>query len=96
MFVTFLKFTERRAAASSFMAHNAWIAQVFADGVFVCAGSLDHGAGGAILAAAESRTAYEARLRADPFVEQGIVTAETHEIDAKRTVPALDFVKLAA
>ena len=36
MFVTFLKFTEKRADAPSFMAaHNGWIAQGFADGVFV-------------------------------------------------------------
>jgi uncharacterized protein YciI len=97
MFVTFLKFTEKRSAASAFMAeHNAWIAQGFADGVFLCAGSLEQGAGGAILAFGESRAAHEARLRADPFVAQGIVTAETREVDAKRTIPALDFVKMPA
>lgn len=97
MFVTFLHFTDRREAAASFMAgHNAWIAQGFADGIFLCAGSLDHSAGGMILAAGEGRVAYDARVQADPFVVHGIVTAETHEIDAKRTIPALAFLTAAA
>jgi len=94
MFVTFLKFTENRAAAFQFMAaHNDWIARGFADGVFLCAGSLQPAAGGAILAHGESRSAHDARIAADPFVAQGIVTAETYEVDAKRTIPALDSLK---
>ncbi|MBB4188937.1 uncharacterized protein YciI [Sinorhizobium terangae] len=97
MFVTFLRFAENRNAAPEFMAaHNEWIGQGFADGVFLCVGSLQAAAGGAILAHAESRDAYDARIAADPFVVQGVVTAETYEIDPKRTVPALDFVKTAA
>lgn len=97
MFVTFLKFAENRAAAPEFMAaHNDWIAQGFGDGVFLCVGSLQSAAGGAILAHGESRAEYEARVAADPFVVQGVVTAETYEIDPKRTVPALDFVKAMA
>lgn len=97
MFVTFLKFAENRAAAPEFMAaHNNWIAQGFADGAFLCVGSLLPAAGGAILANGESRADYDARIAADPFVVQGIVIAETHEIDPKRTVAALDFVKTPA
>lgn len=94
MFVTFLKFSDNRAAAPEFMpAHNDWIAQGFADGVFVCVGSLQPNAGGAVLAHGESRTNHDARIAADPFVLEGIVTAETYEIDAKRTVADLDFLK---
>ncbi|MCK3778368.1 hypothetical protein MZK49_16825 [Ensifer sesbaniae] len=97
MFVTFLKFAENRAAAPEFMAaHNEWIARGFADGVFLCVGSLQQAAGGAILAHQESRAAYDARIAADPFVVQGIVTVETYEIDPKRTVAALDFLKAPA
>ena len=94
MFVTFLKLAENRAAASDFMAaHNDWIAKGFADGAFLCVGSLQPAAGGAILAHGESREAHEARIHADPFVIEGIVTAETHEIDPKRMHPMLDFLK---
>lgn len=97
MFVTFLKFAENRVAAPEFMAaHNDWIAQGFADGVFLCVGSLAPAAGGAILAHGESRAEHEARMAADPFVVQGIVTAEIREVDPKRTIPALDFLKASA
>lgn len=97
MFVTFLKFAENRAAASDFMAaHNSWIAQGFADGAFLCVGSLQSAAGGAIIAKGESRDLHDARIAADPFVIEGVVVAETHEIDPKRTVAALDFLKSAA
>lgn len=97
MFVTFLTFAENRAAAPEFMAaHNDWVAQGFADGEFLCVGSLQAAAGGAIIAHAESRADHDARIAADPFVVHGIVTAETYEIDPKRTVPALDFLKAPA
>ncbi|TCU17621.1 uncharacterized protein YciI [Rhizobium azibense] len=91
-----MRFAENRAAAPEFMsAHNAWIARGFADGVFLCVGSLQSAAGGAIIAHGEGRAAHDACVAADPFVVQGVVTAETYEIDPKRTVSALDFVKAA-
>lgn len=97
MFIAFLKFSENRAAAADFMAaHNAWIEQGFADGIFLCVGSLQPSAGGAILAAGESRAAFAARLDADPFVKEGVVTAEIHEVEAKRTAPPLDILRDAA
>ena len=94
MFITYLKFADNKAAAADFMAaHNDWIAKGFADGVFLTVGSLKPAAGGAILARGEARAAYDARIAEDPFVAQGIVVAETHELEPKRTVPALDFLK---
>lgn len=97
MFITFLKFSANRAAAPEHMAaHNDWIAQGFAEGKFLCVGSLPAGAGGAVVSHGESRAALDARIAADPFVIHDIVSAETHEIDAKRTAPALDFLKAGA
>lgn len=97
MFVTFLRFAENSSAAPEFMAaHNDWIAKGFADGVFLCIGSLQPAAGGAVVAHGEDRETHEARIQADPFVIEGIVTADTHEIDAKRTLPELDFLKAEA
>ena len=61
---------------------------------FLGVGSLQPAAGGAILAQGESRSAHDARLAADPFVVHGIVTAETHELDPKRTIDAFDFLKV--
>ena len=97
MFMTFLRFAANRTAAPEYMAaHNDWIARGLADGVFLCVGSLQPNAGGAILAHGESRADHDARIAADPFVLEGIVTAETHEITPGRTVPALDFLKAPA
>jgi uncharacterized protein YciI len=97
MFITFLKFAGNRAAAPTFIAaHNEWVAQGFADGAFLCVGSILPTAGGAILANGESRADHDARIAADPFVIERVVTAETYEIDPKRTAAALDFLKMPA
>lgn len=97
MFMTFLRFSENRAAAPDFAAaHDRWIAQGFAEGKFLCVGALLPGAGGAILPHGESRAALDARIAADPFVRQGIVSAETHAIAPRRTIPALDFLRPSA
>ncbi|MBO6813931.1 MAG: hypothetical protein JJ891_03645 [Rhizobiaceae bacterium] len=96
MFITFLKFSDNRAAAPRYMAaHNEWIAKGFSDGVFLCVGSLEPGAGGAILAHGEDRDSYEARIMSDPFVLEGIVIAETSEIDPKKAMPELGFLVAA-
>lgn len=97
MFITFLRFATNRAAASEFSsAHNDWITKGFSDGVFLCVGSLAHAGGGAILAHGESLEDHEARIAADPFVVQGIVAAETYEVDLKRTTDALNFLRVEA
>ena len=97
MFMTLLRFSDNRAAASEFMAaHNAWIAQGFDDGVFLCVGALAPAAGGAIIATGEARADHDARINADPFVIHDIVTAETHQIVPKRVTPALKFLMAQA
>lgn len=48
-------------------AHNDRIAQGFADGVFLCVGSLHLATGGAILAGGESRAGRDARIVTDPL-----------------------------
>ena len=93
MFVVFLRFTEHKAKAPAFMAaHNAWLAEGFAAGDFLLSGGLAPSLGGAILAQATSRAALEARLAADPFVLEGIVTVEVHEISPGRADPRLAFL----
>ena len=77
MFIVFLKFGDSKDRAGEFMdGHNAWLARGFADGVFVLAGSLSDGQGGAILAYGESRSALEQRIGDDPFVAENVVRAE--------------------
>jgi len=95
VYIVLLTFAENKSAASKFMdAHNAWIAQGFEDGVFQCVGSLASG-GGAVIAHGEELSAFNERIRSDPFVEHGVVNADIHQIDPKRTVSALEFLKAA-
>ena len=93
MYIVLLKFAENKSAASEFMdGHNKWIAQGFADGVFQCVGSLASG-GGTVIAHGEAPSAFNERVQADPFVKHGVVIAEIHQVDPKRTVPALEFLR---
>ena len=94
MFIVLLKFSNNKAAAAEFMAaHNEWIAQGFADGVFQCVGSLVPAAGGALLALGEGREVLESRVDTDPFVQNDVVIAEIIEVDVKKTVTALETLK---
>ena len=93
MFAIFLKFADNRAKAPEFMdAHKAWIKQGFDDGVFLMVGSLQPNMGGAVLAHGVPRDDIEARVNADPFVVEGIVTAEILEISPARADQRLDFL----
>ncbi len=94
MHIIFLRFTADKARAGDFMAaHNDWLQRGFADGVFLLAGSLGPGQGGAILAHGEPLATLEARVAADPFVVEGIVSADISTIVPSRTDPRLDFLR---
>lgn len=94
MFVVLLRFSDNRAQAGRFMdAHKDWLKQGFDDGVFALAGSLQPGLGGGILAHGVARADLETRVAADPFVAEGIVRAEIHEIAPARTDDRLAFLK---
>lgn len=93
MFIAFLRFTEARSRASQYMEeHKRWLQGGFADGVFLLAGGIEPGQGGAILAHQLSQEELETRLAADPFVAEGIVQTEIIEIDPGRADPRLAFL----
>ena len=94
MFVMFLKFAENRDRAAAHMdGHNAWLKRGFDEDVFLLAGSLQPKAGGGILAHNTTREALEVRAGEDPFVAEGIVTAEIHEITPGRVDDRLAFLQ---
>jgi uncharacterized protein YciI len=94
MFVVFLRFgVQREWAPALKAAHSDWLEKGFADGVFLVAGALQPAAGGVILAHGEGRAALEARVAADPFVAEGIISVEIVEIAPGRTDPRLAFLK---
>lgn len=93
MFVITLRFSNNRSEAPTQMEqHNAWLKLGFDDGVFVLAGSLQPGLGGAIIARGESRDLIEKRVNEDPFVAHDVVSVEILEIDAKRADERLQFL----
>lgn len=93
MFIIYLKFAQNKSKAPEHMAgHNQWIAQGFADGVFLIVGGLRPEGGGAIIAHGEDRRAIEARIAADPFVQEGIVTFEIQDVAPGQADERLSFL----
>lgn len=94
MFIITLRFSENKAKAGQFMdGHNQWIRQGFDDEVFLLVGSLQPNTGGAIIAHNTSFSELQERVNNDPFVAEGIVTADILEITPARTDHRLDFLK---
>lgn len=93
MFIVQLRFAANKNRAKEFMeGHNAWLKRGFDDGVFLLAGSLQPNAGGGIVAHNTSREELDARVKADPFVAEGVVAAEILEITPARADVRLDFL----
>ncbi|MEQ8806491.1 MAG: hypothetical protein RLO05_07885 [Rhodospirillales bacterium] len=93
MFVVLLKFTADKDRAGQFIGgHKEWIKRGFDDGLFLAVGSLQPDLGGAVIAHGLSRADLQARVDADPFVAEQVVTAEILEITPARTDPRLEFL----
>jgi uncharacterized protein YciI len=93
MFIVLLRFSSRRDLAATHMAgHNDWLRRGFDEGVFLVAGSLQPGAGGAILAHGLSLDALRLRVEADPFVTAGVVEPEIIAIAPGKADPRLQFL----
>src|SRR5262249_41795822 len=85
MFVVLLKFADNKGKAGQFMEkHKAWLQRGFDDGIFLLAGNLQPSLGGGIVAHNSSMPDLQDRVNADPFVAEGIVSAEILEISPSR------------
>jgi len=93
MFIVLLKFSGNKGQAGQFMeGHNEWISRGFDDGVFLLAGSLQPGLGGAIVAHTTSLSDLQSRVNDDPFVAEEVVSAEILEITPARADERLKFL----
>ncbi|TDC47736.1 hypothetical protein E1212_23425 [Jiangella ureilytica] len=93
MFTVLLRFSDHRSRAGQFIDdHNAWIRRGFEDGVFLLAGSIRPGLGGAIVAHNTSLPHLKRRVDEDPFVAEDVVKAEILEIAPARTDKRLEFL----
>ena len=94
MFVVLLRFSENKGKAGDHMdGHKAWLKSGFDDGVFLLAGSLPPGLGGAIVAGNVDPGDLEDRISRDPFVAEGVVETEIVEISANMADARLEFLK---
>jgi uncharacterized protein YciI len=85
MFVVLLRFAGQKGKAGQFMEkHKQWLQRGFDDGIFLLAGSLQPSLGGAIMAHNSSLSDLRGRVDADPFVAEGIVSAEILEISPSK------------
>lgn len=93
MFIVLLRFASDKAKAGQFMdGHNAWIRRNFDDGVFLMVGTLKPALGGGILAHNTTRAELERRVDEDPFVTEGIVSAEILELAPGKLDDRLSFL----
>jgi uncharacterized protein YciI len=94
MFVVLLRFSDNKARAGQFMeGHKEWISRGFEDGVFLVAGSLQPNLGGGIVVHNTSLPDLRSRLNDDPFVAEGVVSAEIVELTPSRTDERLAFLQ---
>jgi uncharacterized protein YciI len=93
MFIVTLRFADKAKAPQFMEEHNAWIKRGFEEGIFLLTGSLQPSAGGAILAHNVSRDGLEIRIQEDPFVAEGVVSADILEVAPGRVDERLAFLK---
>lgn len=93
MFIVLLKFSDQRSLAPQFMeGHQTWLKQGFDDAVFLLAGSIQPRMGGGIVAANTTLADLKIRVEQDPFVAEGVVTAEIIEISPSKADERLAFL----
>lgn len=93
MFVITLRFKDKTQAGQLMDGHNAWIKRGFDDGVFLMVGSLQPNAGGVIFAHGATQADVDARVMRDPFVAEGVVSAEILAVAPGRIDERLAFLK---
>jgi len=93
MFIVLLKFSTNKANAGQFMdGHNSWLKDGFAKGTFLLAGTIQPKLGGAILAHSATLEQIQALVQEDPFVSEGVVTAEIIEITPSKAAHQMEFL----
>lgn len=93
MFIVLLRFSGNKGQASQFMeAHKAWLQRGFDDGIFLLAGNLQPHSGGGIVAHNTLLPDLQKRVDEDPFVAEGVVSAEIVEIAPSRADERLRFL----
>lgn len=86
--IVLLELADRSLVGEHRDGHNTWIDEGINDDVFLLTGTVPD-RGGAVLARNLTRDELAARLELDPFVANGVVTAEIIEVAPSRLHPDL-------
>jgi uncharacterized protein YciI len=93
MHFVFLRFASNKSEAGRFMeGHKQWLQRGFDEGVFLVSGTIQPQLGGAILAHNASLDELQQRVSEDPFVAEGVVSAEIIEVAPSKTDDRLAFL----
>lgn len=93
MHLVFLRFSDNKSEAGRFMeGHMQWLERGFDEGVFLISGSIQPKQGGAILTHNVSLDDLQQRINEDPFVAEGIVSAEIIEVAPNKADERLAFL----
>lgn len=81
MFIIILTYTKPLEEVDRHLAdHKDWVKQGFDDGVFVLSGGQRPRVGGALIAIGGDRKAIDDRVQSDPFVRNGVASAQVLEV----------------
>ena len=93
MRLVLLRFASNKSEAGRFMeGHKQWLERGFDEGVFLVSGTIQPKLGGAILAHNASLDDLQQRVNEDPFVAEGVVSAEIIEVAPSKTDERLAFL----
>lgn len=94
MFLISLTYTAPEEAVDVHLAaHVAWLKQAMAEGAVLAAGRKVPRTGGLFFLKATDRAQAEAFAALDPFVREGVVTAEITEMTVTMAAPGLEALK---
>jgi uncharacterized protein YciI len=92
MFIVMMQLADGSKASAYVDGHKAWLQQGFADGVLFYVGGRRGGGGNAIIAGGITSEDLLSRVNENPFVAEGVVTAEIIELDTTMSDPRLEFM----
>lgn len=92
MHVVLLNLVDPAHASDHLEGHKAWLKEAFDSGEVHYVGGRAAGGGAVLLASGLTTDDLRHRLRADPFVSEGVVEAEVVELDTTMSDPRLSFM----
>ena len=96
MFIILLTYTKPLAEVDQHLAaHQAWVKRGFDDGLLLASGGRKPRIGGVLIGQGLDRAGIEALAVTDPFVVEGVATAEVIEFRPSRLDPRLAFLEEA-